>query len=387
MKKAYKIEISPTQEQKSKIHQTIGVSRFIYNFYISHNKEVYEKEGRFVSGMDFSKWLNNEYIPNNEDKAWRKSVSSKSTKQAIMNGEKAFKRFFTGVSGFPRFKKKKNQDVKCYFPKNNKTDWTIERYRVKIPTLGFVRLKEYGYIPKNAIVKSGTVSQKAGRYYVSILCEVEETKVKPKLEETGLGIDLGIKDFAICSTGEVHENINKTDKVRKLERKLKREQRSLSQKYENLKKRGETSVTNKRANIDKNILRIQKLHARLSNIRLEYIKAVVNTLVKTKPTYITIEDLNVKGMMKNKHLSKAVAGQCFYTFQTWLLAKCKEYCIELRQVDRFYPSSKLCSCCGHKKVDLKLSDRVYTCECGNEMDRDLNACINLLQAKEYTILT
>ncbi|ENQ3106783.1 transposase [Bacillus cereus] len=356
MKKAYKIEISPTQEQKSKIHQTIGVSRFIYNFYISHNKEVYEKEGRFVSGMDFSKWLNNEYIPNNEDKAWRKSVSSKSTKQAIMNGEKAFKRFFTGVSGFPRFKKKKNQDVKCYFP-------------------------------KNAIVKSGTVSQKAGRYYVSILCEVEETKVKPKLEETGLGIDLGIKDFAICSTGEVHENINKTDKVRKLERKLKREQRSLSQKYENLKKRGETSVTNKRANIDKNILRIQKLHARLSNIRLEYIKAVVNTLVKTKPTYITIEDLNVKGMMKNKHLSKAVAGQCFYTFQTWLLAKCKEYCIELRQVDRFYPSSKLCSCCGHKKVDLKLSDRVYTCECGNEMDRDLNACINLLQAKEYTILT
>ncbi|MDC2867051.1 RNA-guided endonuclease InsQ/TnpB family protein [Bacillus sp. BP-3] len=387
MKKSYKIEINPTQEQKSKIHQTIGVSRFIYNFYISHNKEVYEKEGRFVSGMDFSKWLNNAYIPNNEDKAWIKSVSSKATKQAIMNGEKAFKRFFIGVSGFPKFKKKKNQDVKCYFPKNNKTDWTIERHRVKIPTLGFVRLKEYGYIPKNAIVKSGTVSQKAGRYYVSILCEVEEAQVKLKLEKTGLGIDLGIKDFAICSTGEIHGNINETGKVRKLERKLKREQRSLSRKYENLKKRGETSATNKRANIDKNILSVQKLHARLVNIRLEYVKSVVNKLVKTKPTYIIIEDLNIKGMMKNKHLSKAVAQQCFYTFQTWLLAKCKEYGIELHQVDRFYPSSKLCSCCGHKKVDLKLSDRVYTCECGNEIDRDLNASINLLQAKEYTILT
>ena len=254
-------------------------------------------------------------------------------------------------------------------------------------TLGFVRLKEYGYIPKNAIVTSGTVSKKAGRYYVSMLCEVEGTQVKPKLEETGLGIDLGIKDFAICSTGEVHENINKTGRVRKLERKLKREQRSLSRKYENLKKRGEKSATNKRANIDKNILSVQKLHVRLVNIRLEYVKSVVNKLVKTKPTYITIEDLNIKGMMKNKHLSKAVAQQCFYTFQTWLLAKCKEYGIALRQVGRFYPSSKLCSCCGHKKVDLKLSDRVYTCECGNEIDRDLNASINLLQAKEYTILT
>ncbi|MBR2679267.1 MAG: transposase, partial [Exiguobacterium sp.] len=170
------------------------------------------------------------------------------------------------------------------------------------------------------------------------------------------------------------------------EKKLKREQRSLSRKYENLKKRGEKTVT-KRANIDKNILRVQKLHARLSNIRLEYVKSIVDQVVKTKPRYITIEDLNVKGMMKNRHLSKAVAQQCFYTFQTWLLAKCKEYGIELRQVDRFYPSSKLCSCCGQKKVDLKLSDRTYKCDCGNEIDRDLNASINLLQAKEYTILT
>lgn len=384
MRRAYLIEIKPTTEQITKINQTIGTCRYVYNLYLSKNKEMYEKEGKFITGYDFSKWLNN--VHTKEHDQWIKEVSSKAVKQAIMNGEKAFKNFFKGLAKYPRFKKKKNQDVKCYFPKNNKTDWKIERHRIKIPTIGWVRLKEYGYIQKDATVKSGTLSQRAGKYFVSILCEVEEIQARPKLEENGLGIDLGIKEFAVRSDGKIHKNINKTRNVRKLEKKLKREQRSLSRKYENLKKRGEKTVT-KRANIDKNILRVQKLYARLSNIRLEYVKSIVDQVVKTKPRYITIEDLNVKGMMKNRHLSKAVAQQCFYTFQTWLLAKCKEYGIELRQVDRFYPSSKVCSCCGQKKVDLKLSDRTYKCDCGNEFDRDLNASINLLQAKEYTILT
>ena len=384
MRRAYLIEIKPTTEQITKINQTIGTCRYVYNLYLSKNKEMYEKEGKFITGYDFSKWLNNVYTKEHDQ--WIKEVSSKAVKKAIMNGEKAFKNFFKGLAKYPRFKKKKSQDVKCYFPKNNKTDWKIERHRIKIPTIGWVRLKEYGYIKKDATVKSGTISKRAGKYFVSILCEVEEIQSRPKLEENGLGIDLGIKEFAVRSDGKIHKNINKTRNVRKLEKKLKREQRSLSRKYENLKKRGEKSAT-KRANIDKNILRVQKLHARLSNIRLEYVKSIVNQMVKTKPRYITIEDLNVKGMMKNRHLSKAVAQQCFYTFQTWLLAKCKEYGIELRQVDRFYPSSKSCSCCGQKKVDLKLSDRTYKCDCGNEIDRDLNASINLLQAKEYTILT
>ena len=175
LKRSYKIEINPTQEQKTKIHQTIGVSRFVYNFYIARNKEIYEREGKYVSGMDFSKWLNNKYIPNNQEMKWIKEVSSKATKQTIMNGDKTFRDFFKKAKGFPRFKKKKNQDVKAYFPKNNKTDWTLERHKVKIPTLGWVRLKEFGYIPVNSIVKSGTVSQKADRYYVSIL--VEETYI------------------------------------------------------------------------------------------------------------------------------------------------------------------------------------------------------------------
>ncbi|WP_341474178.1 transposase [Clostridium perfringens] len=395
MKRSYKIEINPTQEQKTKIHQTIGVSRFVYNFYIARNKEIYEREGKFVSGMDFSKWLNNKYIPNNQEMKWIKEVSSKATKQAIMNGDKAFRDFFKKAKGFPRFKKKKNQDVKAYFPKNNKTDWTLERHKVKIPTLGWVRLKEFGYIPVNSIVKSGTVSQKADRYYVSIL--VEETAIKISNGNTGIeifnhnnegvGIDLGIKEFVICSNGNKFKNINKTSTVKKVEKKLKREQRKLSRKYESLKIRNKKekggNVTSQ--NIQKQVVKVQKLHQRLANIRTDYINKIVSSIIKQKPSYITIEDLAVSNMMKNKHLSKAIASQKFFEFKTKLMSKCKQNNIELRIVDRFYPSSKTCSQCGKVKKDLKLSDRIYKCDCGFTIDRDLNASINLKNAKEYKI--
>ena len=386
MLRAYKVEIKPTQEQSIKIHKTIGVSRFIYNFYIAHNKAIYEKENKFISGMQFSKWLNNEYIPNNQDKIWIKEVSSKATKQSIMNGEKAFKRFFKGLSGFPKFKKKKNQDVKAYFPKNNKTDWTIERHRVKIPTLGWMRLKEFGYIPTNVKVKSGTVGYKANRYYVSILVE-EMDIVVPNPTNEGIGIDLGLKDFAICSNGDKFKNINKTSRVRKVEKKLKREQRKLSRKYESLKTRNKNIKGGKatRQNIQKQIVKVQKLYQRLTNIRTDYINKTVSEIVKQKPSYITIEDLNISGMMKNKHLAKSVAQQKFYECRTKLTSKCNQNNIELRVVDRFYPSSKTCSCCGAIKKDLKLSDRVYKCNCGLVIDRDLNASINLANVKKYKI--
>ncbi len=386
MKRAYKIEIDPTAEQKYKIHQTIGVSRFIYNFYIAHNKEIYDREGKFVSGMDFSKWLNNEYIPNNKDMKWIKEVSSKATKQAIMNGDKSFRDFFKKAKGFPKFKKKKNQDVKAYFPKNNKTDWTIERHRVKIPTLGWIRLKEFGYIPVNSIVKSGTVSQKADRYYVSILVEENDKKVYKSTNE-GVGIDLGVKEFVVCSDGIKFKNINKTSTVKKIEKKLKREQRKLSRKYESLKIRNKNIKEGRatRQNIQKQVVKVQKLHQRLTNIRTDYINKIVSSIIKQKPSYITIEDLNIKGMMKNKHLSKAIASQKFFKFKTKLTVKCKENHIELRIVDRFYPSSKTCSNCGEIKQDLKLSDRIYKCDCGLTIDRDLNSSINLKNAKEYKI--
>ncbi|MDM0810128.1 transposase, partial [Clostridium perfringens] len=310
-------------------------------------------------------------------------------------GDKAFRDFFKKSKGFPKFKKKKNQDVKAYFPKNNKNDWTLERHRVKIPTLGWVRLKEFGYIPVNSMVKSGTVSQKADRYYVSILVEerdirISNSNIGMKISNSnneGLGIDLGIKEFAVCSDGIKFKNINKTSTVKKIEKKLKREQRKLSRKYESLKIRNKKekggNVT--RQNIQKQVIKVQKLHQRLINIRTDYINKTVSLIIKQKPSYITIEDLAVSNMMKNKHLSKAIASQKFFEFKTKLMSKCKQNNIELRIVDRFYSSSKTCSQCGKVKKDLKLSDRSYKCDCGLIIDRDLNASINLKNAKEYKI--
>ena len=390
MLKSYKTEINPTLEQKQIINRTIGVCRYVYNFYLAHNREIYEVEKRFISGMEFSKWLNNEFIPNNSDFRWIKEVSSKSIKQSIMNAERAFKNFFKGKSYFPKFKKKAKSDVKMYFVKTDaKTVIQCERHRIKIPTLGWVRLKEKGYIPTNPntyIIKSGAISCKAGRYYVSVLVE-EQASQKPRLNEFGVGIDLGIKDFAICSNGRTYKNINKSSQIRKLEKKLRREQRSLSRKYENYKKlnknlKGEAT----RQNIQKQKLKVQKLHQKLDNIRTDYINKVISELVKTKPMWITIEDLNVSGMMKNRHLSKAIAQQKFFGFRTKLLAKCNEHGIELRVVDRFYPSSKTCHCCGSIKSDLKLSDRIYHCnECGYTEDRDYNASLNLRDCQTYSI--
>ena len=374
-------------EQIQKINQTIGTCRFIYNFYLAHNKETYEKEKKFVSGMDFSKWINNEFIPNNKNYKWIKEVSSKSVKQSIMNAEKAFKRFFKHQSGFPGFKKKGKSDVKMYFVKtDSKVIIPCERHRIKIPTLGWVRIKEKGYIPTNSethTIKSGSVSCRAGRYYVSVLVE-EIQKDQPILNDFGIGIDLGIKEFAITSNGIIKKNINKTATVRKLEKQLKREQRCLSRKYDDYKKRKKKGEAT-RQNIQRQQLKVQKLHQQIENNRTDYVNKCVNEIVKTKPSYITIEDLNVSGMMKNRHLSKAVASQKFYEFRTKLETKCKENGIELRVADRWYPSSKLCHECGCIKKDLKLSDREYNCDCGYHTDRDYNAALNLRDAKTYKI--
>ena len=389
MLKSFKTEINPTLEQKQKINKTIGTCRFIYNFYLAYNKELYENGEKFMSAKSFSVWLNNEFIPNNPEFLWIKEASSKSVKKSMENANTAFARFFKKQSNFPRFKKKNKSDVKMYFVKTDaKTVIPCERHRIKIPTLGWIRLKENGYIPttkQGYIIKSGTVSVKAGRYYVSVLIDVPDIE-KPQLNNFGLGIDLGVKEFATISNGVVKKNINKSAKLKKLEKQLKREQRCLSRKYEDLKRRnkkmkGEAT----RQNIEKQIKKVQKLHHRMDNIRTDYINKCVNEIVKIKPSYITIEDLNVRGMMKNRHLAKAVASQKFYEFRTKLEAKCKESGIELRIAGRWYPSSKKCHECGHVKKDLKLSDREYICECGYHADRDYNASLNLRDAETYKI--
>lgn len=390
--RAYKTEIHLIPKQIHKLINTIGVCRFLYNSFIAYNKEYYEKEGKFFSGYDYDKYVNNELslkLP------WIKKVSSKARKQSIMNADNAFKKFFKGEAKFPKFKKKNKQNVGVYFPKNNKGDLLVERHRIKIPTLGWVQLKEKGYIPAGVQVSSCTIEHKSNRFFISVLVKEETSCISSKSGfSKGKGIDLGLKEFAVVSDGQKFKNINKSKRVKSLEKRLKREQRSLSRKFEHYKKikkttkGGETATKNQRKNLNKNIQRVQRLHLRLTNLRNAFQDYVIREVTKTKPLFITLENLNIKGMMKNKHLSRVIANQKFYAFKTKLKQKCKKIGVELRQVDTFYPSSKLCSNCGTKKVKLSLSERVFKCEtCNHEMDRDENASINLENATQYTILT
>ena len=381
--KSFKTEINPTEEQKVRIRKTTGTCRFIYNFYLAHNKELHENGKKFMSSNQFRVWLNNEYLPDHPEYSWIKEAYSKAVTQAVNNGQAAFTRFFKHQNSFPRFKKKNRSDVKMYFVKNNPKDCRCQRHRINIPSLGWVRIKEKGYIPTTKdgyVIKSGHVSIKADRYYVSALVEIPNNKIANSFNE-GIGIDLGIKDFAIVSNGKTYKNINRSVRLKKLGKQLIREQKNLSRKYENLKK-GEST---QRANIQKQKLKVQKLHHKIDNVRTDYINKTIAEIVKTKPSYITIEDLNVSGMMKNKHLSRAVASQKFYEFRIKLKAKSRENGIELRVADRWYPSSKICHCCGMIKKDLKLSDRIFRCHCGYVEDRDFNAALNLRGVKTYKI--
>ena len=396
--KAFKTEIAPTRKQKGKIICSIGIARFLYNQYIAYNKKLHKmyqrglldsRQKHFATAKDFDKYVNHNLkvkLP------WIDECGSKARKKALVNAEIAFKRFFDGLAGFPRFKKKSNQDMKLYFPKNNKGDWRIWRHKLMIPTLKQVRLKESGYLPVGAKVISGTVSCKAGRFYVSVVIDIDEkSKYNKDLEASyhittdGIGIDLGVKDLAIVSNGNTFKNINKSSKVKRLEKRLRREQRRLSRKYEFRKKKGGITATAS-ANIDKQKLKVQKIHHRIDTIRKDYENKVVHEIVKQKPRFITMEDLNVKGMMKNKHLAKAVAAQRFNLILTKLKRKAQIIGIEFRTVDRFYPSSKTCHTCGHTNKGLKLKDRVYICpKCGYTEDRDFNAALNLRDAKEYRV--
>ena len=343
----------------------------------------------FVSANDFDKYVNHKL---KIELPWINECGSKARKKALVNAETAFKKFFNGLAGFPRFKKKSNQDVKLYFPKNNKGDWTIWRHKLMIPTLKQVRLKEFGYLPVGAIVTNGTVSYVAGRFYVSLVVDIDEkSKYNKDLEAsyheatTGIGIDLGIKNLAIVSDGKAFNNINKSSRVKRLEKRLRREQRCLSRKYESKKKKGGKTATAS-ASIEKQKLKVQKLHQRIKQIREDYENKVIHEIVKQKPRFITVEDLNVKGMMKNRHLAKTVAAQRFNCLLTKLKRKAEIIGIEVHMVDRFYPSSKTCHCCGHIHKGLKLKDRVYVCpKCGYTEDRDFNASLNLRDAKKYWI--
>lgn len=375
---SYKTEINPTSSQIVKINKTLGVCRFLYNAYISENIKAHKNNKSFITGYDFDKYANSTLTSNH---LWIKDAYAKARKKAIMNAETAFKNFFKGKSKFPKFKKKNKCNNSFYFVKNNKTDCIVQRHRIKIPSLGFVKLKEKGYIPVGKVIKSGYISKKANKYFISVIVDTDISK--PILAyDNGIGIDLGIKEFATLSTGKTYKNINKSRVIKNIEKRLKREQKRLSKKYENKKK----GVATLNKNIYKKISRIQKIYYKLSCIRTDYINKIVNEVVKTKPQFITIENLNITGMMKNRHLSKAISNQKFYEFRTKLINKAKRLNIEIRLADTFYPSSKLCSCCNNIKHDLKLKDRIYKCNyCNLEIDRDYNASLNLMNCQNYKL--
>ncbi len=398
MLKAFKTEIQPTRSQKEKIIQSIGICRFLYNAYIAYNRKLYhlyqrgirdEHQNHFVSAYDFDKYVNHKL---KKKFPWLNQCGAKARKKILMNAESAFNRFFAGKTSFPRFKKKVRQDVKLYFPRNDSGDWKIWRHKVMIPTLKQVRLKEFGYLPRGVNIKNGYVSHEAGRFYVSVTAEIQETSAYKNdaenshhSETEGIGIDLGIKKLAFVSTGAMFQNINKTSKVKRLEKRLRREQRRLSRKYEcNTKKGGKPAAS---ANIEKKRLSVQKLYQRLKNIRMNHENQVIHVLVKQKPRFIAIEDLNIKGLMRNRHLAKSIRDERFYTFVLKLKRKAKIIGIELRVVNRYFPSSQRCHACGHIHRELKLRDRIYRCPvCGYTADRDFNAALNLRDTTEYKII-
>ena len=384
MLKTYKIEIKLTDEQKLKVNKSMGICKYLYNEMIATNELLYQQyklgnsDKKFMSGMEFDKYVNNTL---SKQSGWIKDCGSKARKSSIMDCDLAFKKFFKKKGGFPKYKKK-NDSVGLYFPKNNSTDFTLERHRVKFPNIGYIRFKEFGYIPLNSNIKSGTITKQSNKYFISLLVDVGDSRdTAESIKSEPIGIDLGLKDFAIVSNNMKFKNINKSKKIKKLEKSLRRQQRSLSRKL-NKNKLKEVKSAN---NIKKNILEIQKLNMRLRNTRVEYVRFVVNSLVKLSPQFIAIEDLNVKGMMKNRCLSKAISKQNFYYFRLFLTQQCNKSNIELRVVDRWFPSSKTCNCCGQIKTDLKLKDRIYKCDCGYTEDRDLNASFNIRDCSIYKI--
>lgn len=390
--KAYKTEIYPTKDQIKLIHQTCGNVRYIYNQYIATNFERLDKNEPVISGYDYSKMINHDpTIP-----SWLKTVSSKALKQALINANGALWAYLKGDKGKPNFKKK-SKDNSFYLIG---TSFKVERHRIFLPTLKWVRLKEFGYIPKD--ITSVTVSVKNGRYYISCLSKTE-TDERIATSDEGIGIDFGLKDQFITKD-ETIPSINKSKKVRKLEKKLRREQRSLSRCYEanmtykvyyksGAKKGQLKSFEWKRPlheckNLRKQQLIVNKIYERLSRIRTDYNRKALKSILKRKPSFIVIEDLNVKGLMKNKHLSKAISQAQWYMSRVFLQQQCEKLGIELRLAPRFYPSSKLCSNCGYKNMDLKLKDRSWECpNCHVVHNRDENAAINLEKCVDYTVLT
>ena len=359
-----KIRLYPTGEQEQKLWQSVGTARFIYNWTLAKQEENYHNGGKFLTDSELRKQV----TQLKKDKlSWLNEVSNNVAKQAVKDACNAYKRFFKGLANKPKFKSRKRSKSSFY---NDPIKLKVKDKAILLEKIGWVKIKEQ--IPIKVKYTNPRISYDNKYWYISV--GIETSEIEEDLTDVSLGIDLGLKSLAICSDGTVYKNINKSYAVKKIEKRLKRLQRKVSKKYQQNKKGKEYVKTKNIIKIEK---KIQQTHRRLANIRHNYLHQTTTSIVKTKPYRIVIEDLNVKGMMKNKHLSDSIRKQGFHEFKRQLAYKCKFRGIELVIADRFFPSSKVCSHCGQIKHDLKLSDRTYKCDCGFIIDRDLNAAINL----------
>ncbi|MFX1296579.1 MAG: RNA-guided endonuclease InsQ/TnpB family protein [Promethearchaeota archaeon] len=388
MIKSIKVMLVPNNKQKDKLFNYASTSRFAYNWALSKQKENYENGGKFIQ----DKILRKEFtqLKNQEEFKWLNSISNNVTKQAIKDACNSYKRFFKGYSKFPKFKSKKKTRP-SFYQDNEKIKFTETHVKLENlavskkknkQKLNWIRLAEHNRIQTNCKYYNPRIIHDGINWFITIGIEYEDNVETPVNEP--IGIDLGIKDLAICSDGNTYKNINKTKRIKMLEKKMRRLQRKISRKYLRNKRGGEFCKT---SNIIKSESELLKLNHKLKNIRKNYLHHTTTEIVNRKPRYITIEDLNISGMMKNKHLSKAIAQQSLYEFTRQLEYKSKWNNIELRKVNRFFPSSKMCCECGFVYKELKLSDRIYKCKCcNNVIDRDYQASMNLRDAKEYKII-
>ena len=378
MIKTIRVMLLPNNKQKTKLFQYANTARFAYNWALAKEQENYKNGRKFISDGDLRKEFTQ--LKKTEEYGWLNNVSNNVTKQAMKDACDAYKRFFKGLAKFPKFKSRKHatpsfyqDNVKIQFTDTHvKAEGFADSKKKNKQKLNWIKLAEHGRIPTSCKYMNPRIKYDGLNWYITVGIACEDYTALPSNE--GIGIDLGIKDLAICSDEHKYQNVNKAQRTKKLEKRKRRLQRSISRKYEKNKK-GESCC--KTRNIIKSEKELLKLNHRLTNIRQNHLHQITSSIVKREPSFICIEDLNVSGMVKNKHLSRAVQQQGFYEFRRQIEYKSAWNNISVIIADRFFPSSKLCSCCGAIKKDLKLSGRIYRCECGNRIDRDYQAAINL----------
>ena len=379
--KSFKVMLVPNNRQRTRLFQFAGAARFAYNWALNKEITAYEAGEKFISGNDLRKQFT--VLRNSAEYSWLSTISNNVTKQAIKDCVDAYTKFFKKQVRRPRFKSRRHGDFSFYQDTDKiritsthvKLEAIATSKRRNRQRLNWIRLAEDGRIPIGVKYAQPRITFDGLNWWFSVTVEFKPEE-KPWPYTEAVGIDLGVKNLAVCSDGTVYPNINRIAEVRRLKKKQRRLQRSTSRKYEMNKKKGERYP--KTRNIIKSEKKLLKLHHRLANIRQNYRHHVTSEIIRRKPRLIVLEDLNVRGMMSNRHLSKAVQEQGFYEFRRQIEYKAQWAKIPVTVADRYYPSSKTCVVCGHVKKNLHLSERIYHCEnCGNEIDRDLQAAINL----------